>query len=97
MSNAPYLLQEALQALNFMASGGGLQHPLLPPPVHSPLHPLHSPGHFPGLSSLHKPHMPQTSTSAPSYNGEYRNYYLSQEMTEKTIQAVSDKHWQQCN
>ena len=67
--------QEALQALNFMASGGGLPHPLLPPPVHSPLHPLHSPGHFPSLS-LHKPgpgHMPPSSTSSPSYSGEYIN------------------------
>jgi len=60
--------QEALQALNFMASGGGLPHPLLPPPVHSPLHPLHSPNHFPGLSSLHKPHLP-TSSSSPNYSG----------------------------
>ena len=72
MSNAPYLLQEALQALNFMASGGGLPHPPLPPPVHSPLHPLHSPGHFPGLSSLHKPHMSAQTSNSPSYNGEYR-------------------------
>ena len=68
--------QEALQALNFMASGGGLPHPLLPPPVHSPLHPLHSPGHFPSLS-LHKPgpgHMPPSSTSSPSYSGEYTQH-----------------------
>ena len=62
------LLQEALQALNFMAQGGGIGHPLLPPPVHSPLHPLASPNHFPGLSSLHKPHIP---TSSPNYGGEY--------------------------
>jgi len=61
--------QEALQALNFMASGGGMPHPLLPPPVHSPLHPLHSPNHFPGLSSLHKPHMAPNSTSSPNYSG----------------------------
>ena len=68
-----------------MASGGGLQHPLLPPPVHSPLHPLHSPGHFPGLSSLHKPHMAQTSSASPSYNGEY---ITESDDTNKTIQAV---------
>ena len=72
-----------------MASGGGLQHPLLPPPVHSPLHPLHSPGHFPGLSSLHKPHMTQTSSASPSYNGEYTMIRLrDDDDREKTIQAV---------
>ena len=68
-TNMPFsILQEALQALNFMAQGGGLGHPLLPPPVHSPLHPLASPNHFAGLSSLHKPHIP---TSSPNYSGEY--------------------------
>ena len=72
----PFVLQEALQALNFMASGGGMPHPLLPPPVHSPLHPLHSPNHFPGLSSLHKPHMAPNSTSSPNYSGEYNFHFL---------------------
>merc|ERR1719242_127884 len=64
--------QEALQALNFMASGGGLPHPLLPPPVHSPLH-----GH-PGLGGHHFPQMPPIQSrpssmpptpSTPTYSG----------------------------
>ena len=54
-----------------MASGGGLSgHPLLPPPVHSPLHPLHSSNHFPNMSSLHKTGV-NSSNSSPSYGGEY--------------------------
>ena len=66
--------QEALQALNFMASGGGLPHPLLPPPIHSPLH-----GH-PGLGGHHFPQMPPIQSrpssmpptpSTPTYSGEY--------------------------
>lgn len=68
--------QEALQALNFMASGGGLHsHPLLPPPVHSPLHGhpgLNPGGHhgFPGMIPHHKPSssLPPTS-STPTYSG----------------------------
>jgi hypothetical protein len=57
--------QEALQALNFMASGGGLPHPLLPPPGHSPM--SLGPHHFPPMS-LHKSgHGP--SSSNPSYTG----------------------------
>ena len=68
------LSQEALQALNFMASGGGLPHPLLPPPIHSPLH-----GH-PGLGPHHFPQMPPIQSrpssmpptpSTPTYSGEY--------------------------
>jgi len=64
--------QEALQALNFMASGGGLPHPLLPPPIHSPLH-----GH-PGLGPHHFPQMPPIQSrpssmpptpSTPTYSG----------------------------
>jgi len=61
--------QEALQALNFMASGGGLPHPLLPPPVHSPLHHLHSPHHFQNMSSLHKPTSLPPTSSTPTYTG----------------------------
>ena len=83
-----------------MASGGGLPHPLLPPPVHSPLHPLHSPNHFPGLSSLHKPHLP-TSSSSPNYSGEYNikiifispvsrdiNYWWWWQYTTETLHTV---------
>lgn len=64
--------QEALQALNFMASGGGLPHPLLPPPIHSPIPPAMSPHLHPGQGPyspmLHKsPNGPPTSS--PSYTG----------------------------
>jgi len=62
--------QEALQALNFMASGGGLPHPLLPPPVHSPLHHLHSPHHFQNMSSLHKPTSLPPTSSTPTYTAD---------------------------
>ena len=57
-----------------MASGGGLPHPLLPPPIHSPLH-----GH-PGLGGHHFPQMPPIQSrpssmpptpSTPTYSGEY--------------------------
>jgi len=49
-----------------MASGGGLPHPLLPPPGHSPMH--LGPHHFPPMS-LHKGgHGPTGST--PSYTGK---------------------------
>merc|ERR1719474_2358949 len=55
-----------------MASGGGLPHPLLPPPIHSPLH-----GH-PGLGGHHFPQMPPIQSrpssmpptpSTPTYSG----------------------------
>jgi len=66
--------QEALQALNFMAQGGGLPpHPLLPPQMHSPLPGHHLPGSphgFPGMMPHHKPNgsLPPTS-STPTYSG----------------------------
>lgn len=61
-----FFFQEALQALNFMASGGGLPHPLLPPPGHSPMH--LGPHHFPPMS-LHKGGHGSTS-STPGYTGK---------------------------
>jgi len=64
--------QEALQALNFMASGGGLPHPLLPPPMHSPLHGHGGmgPHHFPPMPNMpsRPSSMPGTPTT-PTYSG----------------------------
>ena len=78
--------QEALQALNFMASGGGLpHHPLLPPPgqLHSPLHPLHSPNHFQNLTALHKPSPP--TSSASNYTGEYSHHSYTERRADNSI------------
>ena len=66
--------QEALQALNFMASGGGLPHPLLPPPIHSP-HGMHGmgPHHFPAMPGMQsRPNSMPGTPSTPTYSGEYR-------------------------
>ena len=59
------IVQEALQALNFMASGGGLHHPLLPPPNHSPL------GLGPHPFSPMSVHNSNKGPSTPTYSGEY--------------------------
>ena len=72
-----------------MASGGGLPHPLLPPPVHSPLHPLHSPSHFPNMSSLHK--NGSNSTNSPSYGGEYNLAFPNSIETSKLAGVTPDK------
>ena len=86
--------QEALQALNFMASGGGLPHPLLPPPgMHSPLHghhglgPHHFSPHMPGLHTSRPQSMPGTP-SAPAYSGEYTCPLAEIELWQKDSSAA---------
>lgn len=56
--------QEAPQALNFMASGGGLPYPLHSPPHHSSLYPG-----FPGMPPMSRASAPNTLGSAPAYFG----------------------------
>merc|ERR1719402_814404 len=85
--------QEALQALNFMASGGGLPHPLLPPPVHSPMHPGMAP-HLPPSHFSPMLHKPPTSLAPTSSNSSYMENPHSTHSPLHPIKAESGLEYQ---